>query len=311
MTVPPQKGRGERLVCRGRDHATVGTSFVSGSEEISAALVEKASNKACQFYMAFKNTEEGNEYYCGQGGLIQGERLSGTPPVDTQKNKKRRMTTKKVSFTEYACFAATPVTAKHNLESCIDEAFIRTTVRFVDGHETDITMPDGGCILAGEDEIEVRAATEDSSALTWNGQDVSFGAKFENPSNALTRRPRLFEKVPDVRSVLQVGHKIGISIYRTFDITHKDARAPSNVVLEDFYGQKLQACIYTGEVTEISAKAQTFCHNINTFEGCSGAVVFLLDRNQQVELEDTFHGMAVGVHVGGLDSTNNIAFLLS
>jgi hypothetical protein len=199
------------------------------------------------------------------------------------------------------------VTAKHNLEICNDEEYLRTTVKFSDGHETDITMPDGGCVFEDEEEIQVRAATEDSDALTWDCQDLSFGAKLDNTSSLLTKKPRLFEKVP-ASFVLQVGHKIGIAVYRTFDITHEDAKAPSNLTLEDFYGQKLQACIYTGEVTEISANGQSFSHNINTFEGCSGAVVFLLDRNQEVELEEKFHGMAVGVHVGGLDSTNNIAF---
>eukprot|EP00978_Attheya_sp_CCMP212_P007936 scaffold18449_cov49-Attheya_sp.AAC.4 len=84
-------------------------------------------------------------------------------------------------------------------------------------------------------------------------------------------------------------------------------------MLEDFYGQKLQACIYTGEATEVSSakNGQTFSHNINTFEGCSGAVVFLLDQNQEIEVEEELHDMAGGVHVGGLDSTNNIAFLRS
>jgi hypothetical protein len=79
---------------------------------------------------------------------------------------------------------------------------------------------------------------------------------------------------------LQVGHKIGMAVYRTFDITHADADAPASVDLEKVYDEKCQACIYTGEeVTELSHNGETFCHSINTFEGCSGAVVFLLDKN--------------------------------
>jgi hypothetical protein len=80
---PQKKGRGERLVSRGRDHVTVGTSFVSGSHEISAALVDKVSHKACRFYITFKGNGGGNEYYHGQGGLLQGERLLPTPPRNT------------------------------------------------------------------------------------------------------------------------------------------------------------------------------------------------------------------------------------
>ena len=163
---PKTKGRGERLVNRGCDHATVGTSFVSGSHEISVALVETVSSKACLFYLTFKDTYLGNEYYYGQGGLIQGETLTVTPPDNDEQKKKRRASSRKVSFfSEYASFEATPVTAKHNLESCDNEQYLRTTVKFADGYETDITMPDGGCLLDGEAEIEVRAATQNCEVI--------------------------------------------------------------------------------------------------------------------------------------------------
>ena len=133
-------------------------------------------------------------------------------------------------------FEATPVTAKHNLESYDDEQYLRTTVKFTNGHETDITMPEGGCILEGGEEIEVRAATEDSLTLTWYAQDVLFGTKLINASNSLSKKPRIFEKVPE-SFVLQIGLKIGMAVFRTFEITHGDAKAPSNVVLEDFMGK--------------------------------------------------------------------------
>jgi hypothetical protein len=99
-----------------------------------------------------------------------------------------------------------------------------------------------------------------------------------------------------------------MAVYRTFDITHADADAPASVDLEKVYGKKCQACIYTGEVTELSHNGETFCHSINTFEGCSGAVVFLLDKNLVVEVEEEFHGRD---HGGGLDQTNNLAFMLN
>eukprot|EP00978_Attheya_sp_CCMP212_P007937 scaffold18449_cov49-Attheya_sp.AAC.5 len=81
-----------------------------------------------------------------------------------------------------ASFEATPVTAKHNLERCHDEEYLRTTVQFADGREADILMTDGGCVLElenNEEEIEVRAATENSDALTWGCQDLSFGIKLD------------------------------------------------------------------------------------------------------------------------------------
>ena len=99
--------------------------------------------------------------------------------------------------------------------------------------------------------------------------------------------------------------------YRTFDVTHKDAKAPLSTDLVQVYGQKLQVCIYTGEVTEILANGQIFCHNINTIKGCLGAIIFLLDQNQSDDITAEFHGKAVGVNVGGLDVGSNLGFLMN
>lgn len=307
---PKKKGRGERLIDSGREVGTVGTSFVSGKQEISSGLVAKVSVKACELYMTFTDTANNNQNYYGQGGLIQGEKLAVTPSDGDGNGRTRqpkRRKTNSVTFQEYASYEATPVTAKYNLESCHDERYRRTTVKSPDGLDQDLIMPDGGCTLI--DEITVRAATADTLKVTWDAEDVSFGEKVTDTSSSLTKKPRHFVKAPNGFR-LRVGQKIGMAVYRTFDITHEDAKAPTNVSLEDVYGKKLQACVYTGIVTEVSENDQTFCHSINAFEGCSGAVVFLLDQNQEVQVEDEFHGMAVGIHVGGLDLNNNIAFLL-
>jgi hypothetical protein len=152
----------------------------------------------------------------------------------------------------------------------------------------------------------------DTAALFWDAGDVSFGTNVSRPNSSLTKKPRLFGKAPGTFR-LQVGHKIGIAVYRTFDITHEDAHAPMGINLLYVYGPKHQVCIYTGEVTEVSETSETFCHSINTFEGCSGAVIFLLDQGQDASQEvpqEVDDGMAVGIHVGGLDSDNNIGFTL-
>jgi len=122
--------------------------------------------------------------------------------------------------------------------------------------------------------------------------------------------PLLFRKLPpEPEFRLEIGHKIGISVFRTFDIHHDDAGALPSIVLSRVHGDKNQTCIYTGEVTEFSSDRTTFCHSLNAFAGCSGAVVFLLDRNQPQDLVD-FNGMAVGVQVVELDDDKNIDFLL-
>lgn len=58
--------------------------------------------------------------------------------------------------------------------------------------------------------------------------------------------------------------------------------------------------IYTGEILRVSQDGSSFEHNINTYKGCSGALVFLLDRDQNGNgtLEADW-GKAIAVHVGG------------
>ena len=152
------------------------------------------------------------------------------------------------------------MTAKHKLELSEDErAYSRTSIKFVDGPEKDVCMPDGGCTMTGE--VEVRSGTNDTSPLFWPVGEVSFGREITRASSSLTKKPRLFAKAPCTFR-LQVGHKIGMAVYRTFDITHDDADAPISVHLADIYGPKHQVCIYTGEVTEVSEQSDTFCHSI-------------------------------------------------
>jgi hypothetical protein len=194
------------------------------------------------------------------------------------------------------------LTAKHNLENDGEETYLRTTAKCFDQVEKDITLPDGGC--ARTERIQVRPE------ITWSADEISFGDTITDPSNVLTKACRLFEKVPNTFR-LRAGHRIGVLVYRTFDITHEDAKAPLNTDLVQVYGQKVQACIYTGQVTEISANGRTFCHDINTFNGCSGAIIFQLDRNQSDDVVAEFHGRAVGINVGGLDVDSNLGFLFN
>jgi hypothetical protein len=306
---PKTKGRGERLIASGRPHSTVGTTFLSGDHGISPGLVSTVSNRACQFTMTFSDEGDDHSVYYGQGGLIRGDKIAETPvrgaTAGGNSNSRKR---RRVSFSQFASYAAIPVTAKHNLELAQgDRAYLRTIIKFVDGPDKDVSMPDGGCTMTGE--VEIRVGTNDTAPLFWDAGEVSFGDEISRPQSSLTKKPRLYVKAPNTFR-LAVGHKIGIAVYRTFDITHEDAGAPISVRLEDVYGPKHQVCIYTGEVTEVSEQSETFCHSINTFEGCSGAVIFLLDQDQEDAPEEVADGMAVGIHVGGLDTTNNLGFML-
>lgn len=302
-----KKGRGERLLRRDRPSATVVESFVNGTGAISTSLITQVSSKACQIQVHFIDAhgDEAGSYF-GQAGLLKGERLTPSPSQGPA-NKRRRTAT--VSFEEYASFKATPVTAKHNLENENGEIYQQTVMTSTYGIKRTVFFAEGGC--ASGPDIEVRPRTEDTRELTWTDDDWSYGKVIED--GAFAKKPRLFEVVP-ANFELRVGHGIAIVVYRTFDIANEDAGLVSsnNVDLQAIYGPPQMPCIYTGKVTEISANGKTFCHDINTFAGCSGAVVFLLDKQPDdfVFNTDEVRGKAVGIHVGGLDATNNIAFLL-
>ena len=292
-----------------RPGGVVGQAFVSNPAAISRQLVAIVARKACQVTVTFRDKSTGEEGPAwGSGGLLRGQKVAATP--ETVPVVPTRMVSpprKKVKFEEFSSYEVTPVTAKHNLEATDEEDYVRTTVQFPETSPMETIMPDGGCELT--DYIEVRPAAEGVHALHTEDDDYSFGEKISTPNKTVTKTPFLFQQAPNTFK-LQVDHKIGMAIFRTYDVHHDDAEAPPSTNLLSIFGPKRQACIYTGTVTEISANGKTFAHDINTFEGCSGAVVFLLDQDQPDGMDTALHGMAVGIHSGGLDNSNNMAFLL-
>jgi hypothetical protein len=82
------------------------------------------------------------------------------------------------------------------------------------------------------------------------------------------------------------------------------------VVLREVYGDPFDVNIYIGEITHVGNKY--FEHNINTFPGCSGAIVFLVDRNQSALVQQRDLRKAIGVHAGFKPQLQtNIAFNLT
>ena len=295
----------ERLIDGSRQGQVVGKVFVDDPGAISRALSSVVSNKACQLHVSFVDSSGLTQNYHGQGGLLMGERL--TPPPDGGKNQppsKRQKTTsmsrRTVTFEGFSSFEATPITAKHNLESEDDERFVSATMTFVTNERNPalVCFPDGGCVLSTA--IQVRPATEDECSVEWSDDDVAYGTTCMDAGQFLSKKPILFEKVSSDFQ-LRIGQKVAIAVYRTFDISHEDALAPSNTEMEKIYGRKGGVSIYTGTVRRLSENGKTFEHDINTFRGCSGAIIFLLDV-QSDDTDQDYYGMAVGVHVGGIPS---------
>jgi hypothetical protein len=101
-----------------------------------------------------------------------------------------------------------------------------------------------------------------------------------------------FEKVRD-GFVLREGQKIAIAVYRMSDVSRRDVGWGSDMN---------HVNVYTGAITSASAgyDGTVLEHNINAFAGCSGAIMFLLDKNQEgLGVEECEYGKAAAVHVGG------------
>lgn len=118
---------------------------------------------------------------------------------------------------------------------------------------------------------------------------------------------------------LKVGMKIGIVVYTIEDVTKEQALRgdkeletqlePEKIEIHDIYGDPTKVAIYTRQITHVSE--DYFEHDMNTFQGCSGAVVFLTDRGQPDTVSTKDYKKATGVLAGNKnDLKAGIAFKL-
>jgi hypothetical protein len=113
---------------------------------------------------------------------------------------------------------------------------------------------------------------------------------------------------------VKVGQKIGIAVYRNYefdfdnDDTWKYNNWDKNTMSRDdvvkLFGPDLFVNIYTGEITNVSRDGFAILHDINTYKGCSGAIIFLLDQKQDHLSGD--HGKAIAIHAGGVPTDRKI-----
>lgn len=146
------------------------------------------------------------------------------------------------------------------------------------------------------------------------GFDVAYGEVIQYPENDFTRKFVSFDVVrQDFK--LEEGQKIGIAVWRKGRIYEDEKPDPYEIdgeVIQEsqkpklseedetkYYGPPNKPVILTGEITAIYEGGKVFRHNINTYPGCSGAVIFLRDKNQRESVLDEDHGCVIGVHAVG------------
>jgi hypothetical protein len=72
----------------------------------------------------------------------------------------------------------------------------------------------------------------------------------------------------------------------------------------------LTSNIQTGKIIGVYGDGRFFTHAINTYKGCSGAVVFLLDKKQPDSVNVKDYGKAIAVHGAAAGQNTNVAFTI-
>jgi len=127
---------------------------------------------------------------------------------------------------------------------------------------------------------------------------------------------RLFERVTRDDFEIQVGQKIGMVIYSEVGATPSNAHAKSlsQEQITAIFGPPCVVTVYTGNITKVNMSERFIEHDINTYESCSGGIIFLLDKNQPASILSEDHGKAIAVHSEFLSDENvdggNVAVLL-
>ena len=294
--------RNEKLVNRARRVVPLGATLVDDKTALSVSLAEQVSLKAMSIESTYLKRPGGLAIsYKGQMGLVRGRQLHPTPDRTPDQKDQHARKRQRVTF-QTSCYEVTPFTALHNIVNEQGEVFQHVKVSFSDPspRETILAFPEGGRELSVNDQVEI--CPEDTAtgtpALEWESVDVTQGNQISDATHVLTPKQYSFEKVPDA-FVPQTGQKIGIAVLRNFGIDASDTGAPLDQgELEQYFGRVNNVCVLTGQVGAVHGRA--FEHSINTFRGCSGAIVFLLDRQDQSHGHAMEHaGKAIGVHVGG------------
>ena len=150
----------------------------------------------------------------------------------------------------------------------------------------------------------IRTGNTNEAGITWDYHDMTKADKIDNLESLLTRNNLSFQQVVRDDYEFQVGQKVGIAVFRSFELSADDTGMPSNSVTADelrqIFGREGRVNIYTGQITNVSPGKEAFEHNINAFRGCSGAVIFLLDVDQEgLGVMESDYGKAIGVQAGG------------
>ena len=283
----PPMGVAECLVNAGRVSARHGVAFVDDKGSISELLAASTVSKAFRLEVGYAKPgsillRPGE----GQVGLIRGSQLLSSPGGSPQ-------------------FSIFPVTAKHNLRS-----FINDPAYGLEARSADLLLPmeQGRAIITFSDldwsYESVSSVSSIREGFSWRfGVDITVGKRIESYTDGITSGHASFKLVRD-DFLFEKGQRIGIAVFMRSKPTLITARHSTehplvNVSDDDLrriFGSPGNVNIYTGKITLVGDHHIEY--DINSYTGCSGAVVFLLDVNQPRSVREDDYGKAIAIHAG-------------
>ena len=291
------------------------------SDDISRKLAMEIRNKTMPLNIFFQRPDV--RYYdipgFGHGGLIRKEPLSHSPGDSVTR------------------FSVIPVTAKHNLRK-IDfgghefvpaEAKLNAVsachslVHFVSADMGWTPTADDAFMLRPELDPTNTNVTRTVDPKCKFGFNISLGREINSTEHPATQPFCSFSMVRDTFKP-KVGQKVAIAVLFSDETKPTEATIagcagpvrlqdfPETFTLEEVYGEVGKLNIYTGVIEYVGTHHIEY--TINSFTGCSGAIVFLLDLNQPEDslVQQCDHGCAIAVHSGAHPTIpdRNYGFLL-
>ncbi|KAL3908894.1 MAG: hypothetical protein SGILL_008308, partial [Bacillariaceae sp.] len=303
-------GISECLVAPDRAVVNHGLGQVDNRDAISTDLTNVLSMKARRMVSWYRLSSEGDRAQrpgYGQFGFLRCEPIRTSPGGSTT--------------LDYSVY---PVTAKHNLRHVYHDRKEYDAIRsvlFLDEELTlDVEFRELNWIAQSSNESWIRdQSVETVRRPVWPyGIDIAVGPLTDMVTTGATSEFASFGAVR--RSFrLEVGQKVGIAVIFTikskptkFSVAGVGEREKniSEDKLQKLYGVPNEVNIYTGTITYVGEHHIEY--DMNTFTGCSGAIVFLLDRNQPKSVQQCDYGKAVAVHGGShpFIVARNLGFIL-
>lgn len=200
-----------------------------------------------------------------------------------------------------------PVTCKHNLqdETIGGQAYkhhameVATNSKVSSAKSTNLFLDK----VYGDSLID-----EATNRVLWKeGMEISVGQECSHHSLPATQSAYSHFCIREDFQ-LEVGMKIGIAVYRRENLRPDSAGLSTHREVDSIFGEA-GPHLYCGNVTKVGNGY--FGHDINTYKGCSGALIVLLEPSRDDVISESDTGCAIGIHSGYSDNyMANLGFSL-